>query len=166
MSLKKVVLTRCSKSVPDAIETKLDSKAIPIAGSGWIGHRDEGEMGPLNVSDLLGPGYRMKLIDWDGRWVPSSIPTSKVLTYARSSRPIIDTDRRVVGVLGGQPQDPKWQNDVVDPITTAFKEGGAKARFTPNQKDHRRGPFAAVAAGISYGGGQRVSPLLTRCVDC
>lgn len=78
----------------------------------------------------------------------------------RSSRPIVDSDKRVIGILGGEPRDPNWKNEVTTPLTEAFREGAKAALFTSDQKNHRRGNFAALASGISYGGGQRVSRIL------
>ena len=38
--------------------------------------------------------------------------------------------------------------------------------FTEKEQSHRRGDFAFVAAGVSYGGGQKVRPILHRVPAC
>lgn len=67
-------------------------------------------------------------------------------------------------VLVGQPQDTNWEH-VNREVQEAFDEAREHFEFKPEQIDHRRGPFPAFAAGISYGGGQTVSLMSNRsCV--
>ncbi|KAJ7173838.1 hypothetical protein C8R46DRAFT_892908, partial [Mycena filopes] len=68
--------------------------------------------------------------------------------------PLIDCKQRVFACLGGRPRPNQDGQDTyavaLDAATDLFQSEGAKATG-----DGRRGDFVAVAAGISYGGGQR-----------
>ncbi|KAJ7185972.1 hypothetical protein C8R46DRAFT_881604, partial [Mycena filopes] len=69
--------------------------------------------------------------------------------------PLIDSKHRVFACLCGRPRpNDIGYNSYAEAVTSAtllFATGGTTATG-----DGRRGPFVAVSAGISYGGGQRV----------
>ncbi|KAF8134658.1 hypothetical protein K438DRAFT_1997694 [Mycena galopus ATCC 62051] len=84
-----------------------------IASTGWMGLRDaptlefEPEAWEYSLEEALEiPG--MILLDWQGK------PT-----------PLVDADRYVFAVLGGQPRDPDWQKNVVDPASDLMQEAAA-----------------------------------------
>jgi hypothetical protein len=56
----------------------------------------------------------------------------------------------------GQPNDPQW-NGVSDGAAEAVRNAGEACSFTPKQGKHRRGPFPALATGVSFGGDQQAS---------
>lgn len=58
-------------------------------------------------------------------------------------------------MLAGQPLDPSW-GDVVKEANRAMGEAYRACSFTAEQKDHRRGEFATLARGVSFGGGRKV----------
>ena len=61
----------------------------------------------------------------------------------------------MIGSLAGRPWE-RWDKvskGAAGEIRAARKE----CTFTAKQNDHRRGRFPALAVGISYGGGQKVS---------
>ncbi|KAJ7917983.1 hypothetical protein B0H13DRAFT_1607782, partial [Mycena leptocephala] len=68
--------------------------------------------------------------------------------------PLIDAKHRVFACLGGRPRPDQHGHDTYDSAIAA-----ATALFaveaTKASGDGRRGPFVAVSAGVSYGGGQR-----------
>lgn len=67
--LKKIATVRCSQSMSSVIETNLKTENLRAAKSGWVGLQDHDEKIIPSVSELTGPGYEMKLVDWDGRCV-------------------------------------------------------------------------------------------------
>ena len=67
----------------------------------------------------------------------------------------MDCEDRVLGVLAGQPDDPEWGN-VAAAASAALDEARVQCGFAADGFDHRRGTFAAVARGVSFGGGQTV----------
>lgn len=81
----------------------------------------------------------------------------------RTSDVILDQHRRVFVSLVGFPRDnpnsKPWMQvarDASQVISTTCQEEGITSRR------HRRGNFAALATGVSYGGGQLVSLCLRR----
>jgi hypothetical protein len=64
----------------------------------------------------------------------------------------------VIGALAGQPRE-RWGEAVRD-ATAGIKAARNECTFTAKQNDHRRGHFPALAVGVSYGGGRKVSHLL------
>ncbi len=71
---------------------------------------------------------------------------------------LVDKGDRVVGVLAGHPLDSSW-GDVVKEANRAMGEAYKACSFTAEQKDHRRGQFATLACGVSFGGGRKVRRL-------
>jgi hypothetical protein len=73
----------------------------------------------------------------------------------RCCRPFIDVKYRVFALLAGRPGPDQHGHDsyaaVIAEATTLFSQQGINATG-----DGRRGPFTAVSAGKSYGGGQTV----------
>lgn len=78
---------------------------------------------------------------------------------------ILDAEDRIVTVLAGRPKDPDWDVVVLDALKAMDEVqqfGESKDNFKPPDVSHRRGDFVALAAGVSYGGGQRVSQCISR----
>ncbi|KAI0352293.1 hypothetical protein OH77DRAFT_1409671 [Trametes cingulata] len=73
----------------------------------------------------------------------------------RDPRPILDKNGRVFAVLAGRPKDTRGWTRVNAQVQAAFEQARARYKLDPKKKCHRRGDFPAVAAGISYGGGQK-----------
>ncbi|KAJ7075472.1 hypothetical protein B0H15DRAFT_791807 [Mycena belliarum] len=67
------------------------------------------------------------------------------------ARPLVDAQGRIFAVLVGQPRDVGWDRAYRD-ITAE----GIAAAFPPTMLKHRRGLYAAVNVGLSYGKGQRI----------
>jgi hypothetical protein len=62
-------------------------------------------------------------------------------------------------ILAGRPLDPGWEKvmeGVEEAMVAARKEGFAKGVFNSRNVNHRRGLFAVLNDGVSFGGGQRV----------
>ncbi|KAI0363498.1 hypothetical protein BV20DRAFT_1039915 [Pilatotrama ljubarskyi] len=63
-------------------------------------------------------------------------------------------------MLVGSPKDQQAWAQVNNEVQSAFEDARREYKLDSKQANHRRGSFPAVAAGISYGGGQtRVSNL-------
>ncbi|KAI9056573.1 hypothetical protein FKP32DRAFT_1586074, partial [Trametes sanguinea] len=73
--------------------------------------------------------------------------------------PILDKNGRVFAVLAGRPQDCHWDT-INSNLQDLFERARDAYSLDEKQTDHRRGTYAAIGAGISFGGGQqRVSNL-------
>ncbi|KAF8173023.1 hypothetical protein K438DRAFT_1505792, partial [Mycena galopus ATCC 62051] len=89
------------------------------------------------LAELLAVGFQ--LIRWDGI----------------AARPLVDSQGRIFLVLAGQPTADGYSAAA----TRAYKFMKTKAvgaRFTPSMRHHRRGLFAAMNVGLTYGKGQMV----------
>lgn len=83
------------------------------------------------------------------------------LTAHSSPHLLVDRDDRVVGVLAGRPQDPSW-DETTQEATRAMCEAYASCRFKKTNVKHRRGEFATLARGVSFGGGRTVRTTMAR----
>ena len=88
----------------------------------------------------------------------------------RSRVPILDKRGRVLGMLAGQPADQGGWARLMEELQRLFEDARTQYRFKKSQRDHRRGVYDTITAGISYGGGQtvrvlfwHVAVLLTSC---
>ena len=85
------------------------------------------------------------------------------LNVHRNPRPLVARSLAgkrslIFGVLGGRSYDTTYQQ-AIDDVTAITEEMRDVFRFSP--KPNRRGQFSSFSVGISYGGGQTVSPLPT-----
>ena len=74
---------------------------------------------------------------------------------SRDPRPIIDPHGSIFAVLAGTPADPTYKASAASAYET-FKDAGEGEAFKHAECFHRRGHFAALPFGISYGNGQTV----------
>ncbi|KAJ7898755.1 hypothetical protein B0H13DRAFT_2234274 [Mycena leptocephala] len=70
-------------------------------------------------------------------------------------RPLADKNGRIFAVLAGQPCKDDYAA-AVQRAFTAISQAGTEARFPASMRKHRRGLFAAINVGLSYGKGQKV----------
>ncbi|KAJ7748092.1 hypothetical protein B0H16DRAFT_1319991, partial [Mycena metata] len=68
--------------------------------------------------------------------------------------PIFDARGRIIAVLAGQPRNPTYAA-AARAAFHAIMDAGANARFPADMRHHRRGLFAALNVGLSYGKGQK-----------
>ena len=76
----------------------------------------------------------------------------------RTAVAVVDKGGRVIAVLGGRPKgetEESWRA-VIQDAYDAMKLAREQGVFTQEQKNHRRGSYATLATGISFGGGQQV----------
>ncbi|KAJ7923730.1 hypothetical protein B0H13DRAFT_2230117 [Mycena leptocephala] len=90
-------------------------------------------------------------------WLVShvSFPHLSLLTTSRLStpRPLLDCAGRIIAALAGQPRHGGYR-EAVQLAYAAICAAAAEARFPASMRHHRRGLFAAINVGISYGKGQ------------
>ncbi|KAI9069582.1 hypothetical protein FKP32DRAFT_1671248 [Trametes sanguinea] len=130
-----------STESPVPIETPLSLAMddVEVAKTGFIGriHKQTSEdRTRYSKHDLLEEGF--EYVAWDGRL----------------SRPILDKSGRVFAVLAGRPQDPGWDSINAN-LQDIFENARDAYSLETKQLTHRRGNYAAVGVGISYGGGQQ-----------
>ncbi|KAF7441210.1 hypothetical protein PC9H_001559 [Pleurotus ostreatus] len=114
----------------------IDAGEFPHASSGFIGSRRRpisAEKEGRSLEELVELGF--KYIPWTGE-----------------SLGIFDAAGRLVAG-GGTPRGDGWK-DVAAGCAEVIENTRSKCTFQPNQLNHRRGRFPALAVGISYGFGQ------------
>jgi hypothetical protein len=67
----------------------------------------------------------------------------------------VDKEMRIIGVLGGRPNDPEYLRQT-EKAAEELETARGELNFQPDQRGGRRGAFSSVSAGISFGGGQQV----------
>ena len=88
--------------------------------------------------------------------IPKSYRTRLAYSTFRTPRPIIDAKDWVITALAGRPNDSQW-DDVSEGAAEDVRQAGNACSFNDEQSEHRRGQFPALATGVSFGGGQKVS---------
>ncbi|KAJ7099132.1 hypothetical protein C8R44DRAFT_576749, partial [Mycena epipterygia] len=73
--------------------------------------------------------------------------------------PIVDSQGRIFAVLVGQPPDPTYAA-AVERVFQLFKLEGTTTAFSASLCHHRRGLFAMLNIGLSYGKGQTTPSFL------
>ncbi|KAJ7318248.1 hypothetical protein DFH08DRAFT_714882 [Mycena albidolilacea] len=68
-------------------------------------------------------------------------------------RPLIDANGRIIAVLAGQPRNDAYRLAVERAFQT-ISDAAVEARFPASMRRHRRGLFAVMNVGLSYGKGQ------------
>jgi hypothetical protein len=157
--IKSVAAKRVKEAASRPINANIIIEEMSTTRSRWMGFRQPPTMQGSSMKktpeeeleELAGQGYLLE--DWDGQ-----TPTV-----------IADDDDTVIVILGGQPRDQtrgadgqptydRWKVEVVDPSTTTHHRIRMTYKFSREQLEHRRGEFVAVDVGLSFGGGQKVSP--------
>lgn len=162
--------TATDGAIPIPTNFSLHMDDVNVASTAYVGKRDAklkpdsieiitgANIGQATAEDLVAHGF--EYIAWDGRYESyTRVPWIKLKLARRECRPILDQSGRIFAVLAGRPQDSSW--DSVNPqLQEIFETARDAYQLDAKQKDHRRGEFAAVACGISYGGGQQVCTLI------
>ncbi|PBK92269.1 hypothetical protein ARMGADRAFT_1081048 [Armillaria gallica] len=120
-------------------------------GQGYQGKRDEYDPVPYSLEMLKALGFDE--LEWDGY----------------DPLPVVDVQRRVIAYLAGQPRDNFIP--VRNEILHLFEHAQQECMFTEKYTNTRRGIFAFLTCGISFGGGQvrpgnlRASPRHQTVID-
>ncbi|KAF8176653.1 hypothetical protein K438DRAFT_1908668 [Mycena galopus ATCC 62051] len=90
-------------------------------------------------------------------WVspPFSCSLLTTSTFLSTPRPLLDCNGRIIAVLAGRPAGEDYRAAAAAAFC-AIRDAGAEARFPASMRKHRRGLFAAINVGLSYGKGQQV----------
>ncbi|KAJ7778060.1 hypothetical protein B0H14DRAFT_2963187 [Mycena olivaceomarginata] len=123
----------------EPLGTNFDASSLPSALGGYAAKTKDPDKKyshkvRRSVQYFLGLGFQ--LIEWD-RFTP---------------QPIFDKMGRIVAVLASQPCNPTYQ--ATECSFRAIRDVGTMAQFPPSMCQHRRGLFAAITVGLSYGKGQ------------
>ncbi|KAJ7270356.1 hypothetical protein C8J57DRAFT_1435475 [Mycena rebaudengoi] len=111
-----------------------------VASTGWIGLCDSGVSTQEEAAGVQEQGWE---------------PLHTLPDFSdHHARPIVDRNKKVIGVHAGHPDDPNWKENVHDPAVTAIEEAAAKASLSESRWYHRRGIFPSLSKGDSHGGGQ------------
>ncbi|KIM79960.1 hypothetical protein PILCRDRAFT_9849, partial [Piloderma croceum F 1598] len=132
----------------EALPTPMDTEELSATSTGWTGMRIVKETETYTLAEVTRAPHNLRHVQWDGK----------------TPRPIVDGQDRIIAALAGQPNDPQWDG-VSDGAADAVRNAGEACSFTPNQGKHRRGPFPALATGVSFGGGQQASNLLNSTIN-
>jgi len=84
-------------------------------------------------------------------------PFASLILYSQETpHPIIDQCDRIIGTLVGQPHDPSW-SDVEKDASKSHPRCQRECFIQSKAVRHRRGNFAGLITGVSFGGSQKVS---------
>ncbi|KAF9471790.1 hypothetical protein BDN70DRAFT_909297 [Pholiota conissans] len=72
----------------------------------------------------------------------------------KTCQAIFDSEGNLCALLIPGPVDSEWEHQVINPATSGIAIAAELLDFNTKNVKHRRGDFAAVAMGISHGGGQ------------
>ncbi|KAF7323378.1 hypothetical protein HMN09_00118700 [Mycena chlorophos] len=108
--------------------------------------------GPARREDRLQARQLVRRV----RLPPPALVSFHVNTMLASPCPYSTPTDAWSGVLGGRPKDATGWRAVVDGAFSAFMQTAPKLKISEEAYHHRRAqtPFAAVACGVSHGGGQ------------
>jgi hypothetical protein len=81
-------------------------------------------------------------------------------TPSRTLVMLVDLEDRVISILGGQPKDKKWHEDVILPAMDAFNRARQRLEpsIKPSSKPVHRGHYLARNAGAHHGNSRLVRP--------
>ncbi|KAJ7862693.1 hypothetical protein B0H13DRAFT_2354532 [Mycena leptocephala] len=124
------------------LATSLIASTLPAALGAYAARVEDkaekrGRKACRTLADLLKIGFH--LIRWDG-FTP---------------RPLIDKYGRIFAVLAGQPHSAAYAAAAHGAFIDIMK-AGAGACFPADMRRHRRGLYAVINVGLSYGQGQRI----------
>lgn len=144
-----------------ALHSSLNARTLPIATGGFVGVDQDVLKEVPSVEELKLRGY--KYYAWDGVYVSVFVLEEPGCSCSRTGKRkpfvVLDRDNRVVALFAGQPNDPDWAA-VASEASRAMTAAAQRCSFKKGDRDHRRGMFATLALGISFGGGRTVRTVL------
>ncbi|KAF8209733.1 hypothetical protein K438DRAFT_1571420 [Mycena galopus ATCC 62051] len=81
-------------------------------------------------------------------------PTNDLVPPLSTPRPLLNRHGRIIAVLAGRPASDNYRAAATAAFY-AIRDAGAEAWFPASMRKHRRGLFAAINVGLSYGKGQK-----------
>lgn len=149
-------LQRCRES--EALKTddfSLENDA-QISSGGYSGKKQEFERVHTSVAELEAQG--LKEVQWNAEYATFFLFHRQFSFRFVSSKSytLLDSDSYVIGVLGGYPRGTDWSK-VNKEASNGCRNARSLLSFTDKQTHHRRMDAPAVAIGVSFGGGAKVS---------
>ncbi|KAH9890586.1 hypothetical protein C8Q73DRAFT_793029 [Cubamyces lactineus] len=118
----------------EALRSEQDVAYLRIARGGYLGKQVHDRRKVRTVANLLEKGFTY--FAWDGK----------------SPHVLLDAHGRILAILAGHPADGKW-NAIIEEASEAMERARKECELDDG-KIHRRGKFATLARGVSFGGGQ------------
>lgn len=78
------------------------------------------------------------------------------MSFSRSPKPILAKGGELFVLLAGRPADGSYL-EALSLLQTAMLEAKARFSFTGRLVENRRGGYRAISAGVTLGGGSKVS---------
>ncbi|KAJ7489987.1 hypothetical protein B0H11DRAFT_1912509 [Mycena galericulata] len=150
------------KSRASALEVDTDAADLPHAKHAWQGNL-AAEEADIELSEpaaphdletgLGGVSYTQEEVDA----LTGTQGFMYVAWLGRLTIPLLDSQRRVIAVLGGTPRDDAGWKVVTDGAAALLKERQSRIRLTDEQLHHRRAQdaFPAIPRGVAHGGGRK-----------
>ncbi|KAJ7701140.1 hypothetical protein B0H17DRAFT_924760 [Mycena rosella] len=125
-----------------ALHATIDAAALPVAHGTYAAKTEDadvqwGSRKRRHLDDLVKLGFQV--VHWNGH----------------DPRPLVDAYGRIFAVLVGQPRCMSWDAEVWRAFYAIIDESTA-ATFPSDMRKHRRGLYAALNVGLSYGQGQHL----------
>lgn len=76
--------------------------------------------------------------------------------FVSSPRAILASKGELYVLLAGRPADPGYAEELSD-LQSAMIKAGGQFSFTGRLAKNRRGDYRAISAGVTHGGGSKVS---------
>ncbi|KAJ7197840.1 hypothetical protein GGX14DRAFT_573992 [Mycena pura] len=177
-ALKAVHRRRVSAAKTAALELEVDAAELKHSQSGWQGSATAdkdafefcAQQAPHGLeTGLGGVQYTQEEVD--------ALTGTQGFMYigwlGRLTIPLLDSQRRVIAILGGTPRDHAGWKTVTDGAALLLEERQSRLELTPEALHHRRArdAFPAIARGVAHGGGRlepgevRQNAMNTRLTD-
>ena len=85
-----------------------------------------------------------------------SVRGTGLMAFSRSPKPILAKGGELLALLAGRPADGSYL-EALSLLQTAMLEAKAQFSFTGWLVENQRGVFKAISAGVTLGGGSKVS---------
>ncbi|KAJ6600048.1 hypothetical protein DFH09DRAFT_1070720 [Mycena vulgaris] len=138
-----------------SIEAQFNLRKVRIAATGWIGLRDSGVSPEEAEAGVKQEGYTpIHLLPefFGAKAIFHGFHLAKYL--GPQGRPIVDQRGKVCAVFGGRPPEDDFMETVHDPAVEAMETARAQCSLADERLLHRRGNWAPLTKGASFGGGQ------------
>ncbi|KAJ7191134.1 hypothetical protein GGX14DRAFT_407442 [Mycena pura] len=152
---------RVSAAKTAALELDVDATEFKHSESGWQGSASADKEGfkfrarqaPRDLETGLG-GVQYTQEEADA--LTGTQGFMYISWLGRLTIPLLDSQRRVIAVLGGTPRDHAQWKTVTDGAAQLLEERQARLKLTQEALHHRRaqGAFPAIARGVAHGGGR------------
>lgn len=140
-STKEVSAKHRKRAIENTVEVDFDASTLPVNSSGFGGQRRY-------------PSFTNR----DPEVLQKEHGFQYLAHQGKAATPVVDRHRRMMILIGTKPVNAdEWEREVEEPIVAAIEEGAPLVHFSKKEKTHKRGPFGALAIGVSYGGGEKVS---------